>query len=151
MQKKDLIGGGIFTVLGIFIFWITLGYPALDDNHPGPGLFPQVLAVLFMGFGAMVVYSGFKPKKENEVVQASPFRKNYFDPVVIFLLIVGYMAFSDWLGFFITSFILLTLMMLRLKVVVWKSLIIAICLTIFVNFMFAKLLRVPLPPGLFRL
>jgi hypothetical protein len=65
------------------------------------------------------------------------------------LLIVGYMVFSNWLGFFITSLIVLSLMMLRLRVAIWKSLVIAVFLTVFVNFMFAKLLRVPLPTGLF--
>ena len=64
---------------------------------------------------------------------------------------LAYMVFSGLLGFFITSLIILALMMVKLKVKIWKSVAIAVFLTVFVNFMFAKLLRVPLPPGLFRL
>jgi putative tricarboxylic transport membrane protein len=149
MHKNEMIGGGLFVALGIFIFTVTLGFPPLDDNHPGPGLFPQILAILFIFFGGMVFYKGIKPKKGPEDPQEASVRYNYFGPIFVLLLIVGYMVFSNWLGFFITSVIVLSLMMLKLNVMVWKSLVIAVCLTVFVNFMFAKLLRVPLPPGLF--
>lgn len=149
MQKNDLIGGGLFVALGIFVFSVTLGFPPLDDNHPGPGLFPQILSILFIFFGGLVLYKGIKPKKGPEDTQEVPASYNYFNPAFVLLLIVGYMVFSDWLGFFITSLIVLSLMMLRLKVAIWKSLVIAVFLTVFVNFMFAKLLRVPLPTGLF--
>jgi len=154
MHKNDLIGGGLFFALGIFIFTVTLGFPSLEDNHPGPGLFPQILSILFIFFGGTVFYKGLKPKKEEKEKEAeSPPEAavsfNYFNPIFVLLLIVGYMVFSDWLGFFISSLIVLSLMMLKLRVAVWKSLVIAVCLTVFVDFMFAKLLRVPLPTGLF--
>ena len=149
MKKSEMIGGGLFVVLGIFIFTMTLGFPALDDNHPGPGLFPQILSILFMFFGGIVFYKGMKPGKAPADPQAASVRYNYLNPLFVLFLIAGYMVFSDWLGFFLTSMIVLSLLMLRLRVPAWKSVLIAVCLTVFVNFMFAKLLRVPLPTGLF--
>lgn len=149
MHKNDLIGGGLFVALGIFIFSVTLGFPPLDDNHPGPGLFPQILSILFIFFGGIVFYKGAKSQKGTEDSPEASVSYNYFNPIFVLLLIVGYMVFSNWLGFFITSLIVLSLMMLRLRVAIWKSLVIAVFLTVFVNFMFAKLLRVPLPTGLF--
>jgi hypothetical protein len=44
----------------------------------------------------------------------------------------------------------LLLMMIKLRVSLWKSAVIAVLMTLFVNLMFSKILRVPLPPGFLR-
>ena len=151
MALKDLIGGGIFTALGIFIFILTLRFPSLDDNHPGPSLFPTILAVLFVFFGGIVLYRGFRPGKEGgaeaTAEEALP-RENYFNPLFVLGLIVAYMIFSNWLGFLITSCLVLFLMMIKLRVSLLRSVFISILITLFVNIMFSKILRVPLPTGL---
>ncbi len=151
MKKSDLIGGGIFLALGLFIFLFTFGFPTLDKGHPGPALFPRILAVLFIVFGGIVFLRGWRGEKGGETSDAqeedglaSP---NYFNPVFVLILIVAYMALSNWLGFLITSFLVMSLMMIRLRVPYLRGLIISVCLTLFVNLMFAKILRVPLPPG----
>lgn len=59
------------------------------------------------------------------------------------------MALSNWLGFYITCALLLFLMMIKLRVPYLRALVISILLTLFVDFMFYKILRVPLPTGLF--
>ncbi len=151
MGSKDLIGGGIFTALGIFIFILTLRFPSLEGDHPGPGLFPAILAVLFVFFGGIVLYRGFRPVTEDgteEGVGESTPPENYFNPLFVLALIIAYMILSDWLGFLITSCLVLFLMMNRLRVSFWRSIFISILLTLFVNIMFSKILRVPLPPGL---
>jgi putative tricarboxylic transport membrane protein len=154
MGLKDLIGGGIFTALGIFIFILTLRFPSLDDaNHPGPGLFPTILAVLFVFFGGIVLYRGLKPAKETGIEDGAGEDfpgQNYYNPLFVLLLIIAYMLLSNWLGFLITSFFVLLLMMIKLRVSLWKSAVIAVLMTLFVNLMFSKILRVPLPPGFLR-
>ena len=63
MGSKDYIGGGIFIALGILIFSTTFSYPILDGGHPGPSLFPRVLAILFIFFGGIVVLQGWRSTK----------------------------------------------------------------------------------------
>jgi putative tricarboxylic transport membrane protein len=150
MGIKDLIGGGIFTALGIFIFILTLRFPSLDGNHPGPGLFPTILAVLFVFFGGIVLYRGLKPAKETGIQESGGEDlpgQDYYNPLFVLLLIIAYMLLSNWLGFLITSFFVMLLMMIKLRVSLWKSAVISVLMTLFVNIMFAKILRVPLPPG----
>jgi len=152
MKRGDLIGGGIFTALGIFIFILTFQFPSLEGGHPGPSLFPRILAILFIFFGGIIVLRGLRAgKKEPESSPAEeiPVPRNYFDPIFVLILIAGYMALSNWLGFFITSALILFLMMIKLRVPYLRSLVISILLTLFVNFMFYKILRVPLPTGFF--
>jgi len=152
MKRGDLIGGGIFTALGIFIFILTFQFPSLEGGHPGPSLFPRILAILFIFFGGIIVLRGLRAgKKEPESAPAEeiPVPRNYFDPIFVFILIGAYMILSNWLGFFITSTLILFLMMIKLRVPYLRSLVISILLTLFVNFMFYKILRVPLPTGFF--
>jgi putative tricarboxylic transport membrane protein len=152
MRKSDLIGGGIFTALGIFIFVLTLQFPSLDGGHPGPSLFPRILALLFIIFGGTVLLQGWRGvgngSEEAPPAEEIPISRNYSNPLFALILIGAYMVFSDWLGFMITSVLLLFLMMIKLRVTFFRSIVIAILVTLFINLMFAKILRVPLPPGI---
>jgi len=92
-------------------------------------------------------------KDRNGAEEASPAEeitasRSYLNPLFVLILIGAYMVFSNWLGFLVTSVLLLFLMMIKLRVTFFRSIVIAILVTLFVNLMFAKILRVPLPPGL---
>ena len=64
MGKNDYIGGGIFSCLGILIWVLTYSFPGpgseAGKRHPGPSLFPRVLATLFILFGLMVILNGWR-------------------------------------------------------------------------------------------
>jgi putative tricarboxylic transport membrane protein len=147
MKKGDLIGGGIFGALGIFILIWTLGFPTLDKSHPGPALFPRILAVLFIFFGGIVFYRGLKGEAAEAVSEEVPLTRNYFNPIFVLILIGIYIALSPVLGFYLTSTLVLFLLMLKLKVPYLRGILVSVLLTLFVDFMFVKLLRVPLPIG----
>jgi putative tricarboxylic transport membrane protein len=153
MGKNDYIGGGIFTGLGIFIWVYTWHFPVLMEasgRHPGPALFPRVLASLFILFGLMVILNGWRasssktPFREEVVVGLKP---NYFNPVLVVILIVAFIFLTPKLGFIITGTAILAILMMKLQVRPIKSLITSVVLTCFVYFMFATMLRVPLPRG----
>jgi putative tricarboxylic transport membrane protein len=150
MKKSDLIGGGIFLALGAFIIILTLGFPTLDKGDPGPSLFPRILAILFISFGGIVFLRGWRGEKEggeSEAQEEVSATRNYFNPIFVLILIGAYMLLSNWLGFLLTSFLVLFLMMIKLRVPYLRGLVISVLLTLFVNLMFSKILRVPLPPG----
>ena len=73
---------------------------------------------------------------------------NYFNPALVILLISGFIVFANKLGFLLTGFAVLFLLMMKLKVSLFKRSLVSIALVCFVYFMFAKVLRVPLPKGL---
>ncbi len=154
MGKNDYIGGGIFAGLGIFIWVYTWHFPVLMEaggRHPGPSLFPRVLASLFILFGLMVILNGWRasrsktPPREEGV---AGLKLNYFNPVFVVILIAAFILLTPKLGFLITGTAILAILMMKLQVRPLKSLIISVVLTCFVYFMFAKILRVPLPIGL---
>ena len=149
MGSRDYIGGGIFIALGILIFSMTFTFPILDGGHPGPSLFPRVLAILFIFFGGVVVLQGWrsaKVKTEVSIEEEGP-PSNRFNPILVIILIAAFIALVPEVGFVITGTVLLVILMLRLRVSALKSVIVSILLAAFIYTVFAKALRVPLPIG----
>ena len=151
MKKNDIIAGLIFVALGIFIFTQTVSYPSLEKGHPGPGLFPNLLAILFIAFGGVLIFKARKPASLPEggpEIPATP--KRIFNALFVLAIIVVFVAVVSFVGFLITSAILLFVLMKKLGVTILKSAIASVVITLFINLMFSKILRVPLPPGILR-
>jgi putative tricarboxylic transport membrane protein len=156
MGKKDCISGGIFAALGVVIWAFTFQFPTLPGGHPGPSLFPRVLATLFILFGSIVIWNGLlagrsktpPPVAEDEdgnVIITG--KENHFNAVFVIILIGVFIALSKYLGFIITGGALLFALMWKLRVKPLKSLIISAVVICFIYSVFAKILRVPLPHG----
>lgn len=144
-----MIAGGIFIALGIFIFTQTVTYPSLEKGHPGPGLFPNLLAILFIAFGATLVWKARKPPSSDEAQTEVPLGPQRITNAFFVIGIVAvYVLVVDFLGFLITSAVLLFLLMKKLHVSLFKSALASIAITLFINILFSKVLRVPLPFGM---
>jgi putative tricarboxylic transport membrane protein len=149
MGKNDYIGGGIFIALGVFIWAMTFQFPGLEGGHPGPSLFPRVLGTLFIFFGSLVVHNGWKTRRvEEESLPGEEIPLNYFNPILVIILIAAFIALANKLGFIISGFAILFILMTKLRVSLLKRSIVSVALVCFVFMIFSKLLRVPLPIGL---
>ncbi len=148
MKKNDIVFGSIFVALGIFVFTQTFFYPSLEKGHPGPGLFPNLLAVLFIVFGSVLIFKAKRPSGPDEGEEAPPGRKRVTNAFFVLGIIVVYVVAVDKVGFLVTSAILLFLLMKKLGAPAKRSAIASVCITLFINIMFLKILRVPLPPGI---
>ena len=84
MRRSDLISGEIFTALGILISVLTLQFPSPQGGHPGQSLFPRILAILFIFFGVIVIWNGWRPA--NVKTEESPAEEeappNKFNPIL---------------------------------------------------------------------
>jgi putative tricarboxylic transport membrane protein len=149
MGRKDYVGGGVFIALGICIAATSLSFPELDGGHPGPSLFPRVLAALFILFGGIVAWQG---RRQAMLKTVEPFEEegpppDRFNPILVIILIAAFIALADTMGFFITGSVVLAILMLRLRVPALKSVTVSVLLVAFIYTIFAKGLRVPLPIG----
>jgi len=146
-----LIGGGIFIALGISILILTIPFPSLDKDHPGPSLFPNILAALFIFFGSLLLFKARKSsrgKRPTEEASETLPSRNVWNAFFTLGIIVAFMVLESWLGFLLTSFFLLFLFMKKLGTSLFKSVVLSILVTLFTHFIFYKILRVPLSPGL---
>ena len=148
MKKNDTVFGCIFIALGIFIFTQTFFYPSLEKGHPGPGLFPNLLAILFIIFGGVLILKAKKPSAAEGEETAPPTHKKVANALFVLGIIIVYVAVVDKVGFLATSAVLLFALMKKLGAPLLRSAIASLCITLFINIMFLKILRVPLPPGI---
>ncbi len=155
MGKNDYIGAGIFIALGVFIWAVSFQFPVLPGGHPGPSLFPRVLGTLFIFFSLIVIREGRRtsktppPAEEDEGGNVTLIgEKNYFNAVLVIILIAAFIVLAGRVGFIITGGAVLFILMWKLHVKLLKSLIISAVVMCIIYSVFSKGLRVPLPHGL---
>ena len=124
MKISDTVVGVGFVGAGALIVAGTLHYPILEAGHPGPSLFPRIVGTLMAAFGLLVAVQGFRAR---DVTEAVAWRRLHRSA-----------------GFVNALFVL----MWRLEVRPLRALVVAIVFNTLVHFLFAKILRVPLPLGI---
>jgi len=152
MKISDRVMGAGFVGAGAAIFLATLGFPRLDGGSPGPALFPRVLAVLMIGFGACLAFQAALRRHTNPPdaapVPAGPHAGGVINALLVFAAIIVFMLVSQVLGFLLTTAAILLGLMWWLGTPLPRAAAAAVGLTLFVYVIFGKVLRVPLPLGL---
>ena len=141
---------GLGTV--IFSIWVLLyarNFPKLAQGYPGPSLFPMVLAVLFIFAGIILIVQDLRSGAKKLKFDIGDLSRVHLINIGLTLAaILFYIFLSDFLGFQFTSVIILVALMKRLRVSTFWSLIMACGVTFGIYVLFAKILLVPLPWGL---
>lgn len=135
----------------------TRTFPTLFGQSYGPDLFPRLIGFGLIASGLLLIFRGVRQKRRSGTntgwyapglwVTQSRLKLNV---LLLLLALVGYILFSDWLGFIITSMIILSVLLYRLGSSILVSLLIATLTTAVLQLVFAKLLLVPLPAGLLQ-
>jgi putative tricarboxylic transport membrane protein len=146
--SNTAIGIGLI-VFAIAVLFYTRTFPTLEKGYPGPSLFPNVLAVLFIISGITLVVQGVRSGERILRFETSGITGSGLINILLALgAIIFYIFLSDFLGFQITSFILLSGLMKWLRVSTPWSLVMAFGVTLAIYVLFAKILLVALPWGL---
>jgi putative tricarboxylic transport membrane protein len=150
MKVSDALVGAGFAGAGALVFTGTLTYPPMEGGQPGPALFPRIIAVLLIGFGARLGWEGVRSRDRSEAVAWRDLHRNpaFVNALFVVAAVVGYVALADRLGFLLTAAGLMFVLMWRLAVRPLTAMAVAVAFTLVVHALFAKLLRVPLPTGL---
>jgi putative tricarboxylic transport membrane protein len=125
------------------------GFPNLDNGYPGPSLFPEVLAVLFIFCGIGLIIQGVRQREKIlkfDLGNITP--AGWLNIAFVLGTILCYILFAEFLGFLIFSFVILMILMKWLKVKILPSLVMSFIVTLSIYILFAKVLLVPLPWGL---
>lgn len=150
MKISDTVVGAGFVAAGALIIAGTLNYPTLEGGHPGPSLFPRILGGMMAVFGGMVSVQGLRVRDASEDVDWLRLHRStaFINAMVVLVGVLAYILLVERVGFLLTGALLLFTIMWRLKVPVVKALIVAVVFNTIVHFLFAKIMRVPLPMGI---
>jgi len=141
----DQLTGAALAIVGALVAWQSWQYPIGSLADPGPGYLPFALGIALAGFGAVVAAAGGR---------SPAFRWRHFGDGLKGLAILAGLGFAalalERLGYRITIAVLL---LYYLGVVERRPWITTLVLTVVVSlgshYVFARLLRVPLPIGIF--
>jgi hypothetical protein len=151
MRKSDLICGLFWLSLGMLITFWSMDYAVGSIVSPGPGFLPLVLGILLMLLSIILLKEFIKDgliKNTGPASLPADWKKIGY---TISILLAATFLFET-LGYFITIFLLMLLLMLVAELKSWKKiLLIAVFSTFGVHLVFVVLLEQPLPVGFLRL
>lgn len=133
------------------MLWHIQGYPAMPGQKFGPAWFPGLIAVGLILCGAVLAAQSMRRAAPLFVVPEWLGQPRALVGVtsVVAGLLFYYLA-ADTLGFYLTALALLALWM-RLLGASWRvTLPVAVIATLLIHLSFYKLLRIPLPWGVFE-
>lgn len=149
MRVSNTAIGSLAIVFGLWVIWYAKDFPKLEKGYPGPSLFPMVLAVLFIAAGIVLIFQDIRSRSKILKFDAGDLSRAHLINIGLILgAVLFYILLSDFLGFQLTSVIILFFLMKRLRVSNAWALTMACGVTFGIYVLFAKMLLVPLPWGL---
>jgi putative tricarboxylic transport membrane protein len=154
VRVNDAVIGVVLVLFALAMIVYTRTFPAMPGQDYGPALFPTLIGLGFIVTGVILIVSGLRRRRVEPLFGGGEWLRS--GPHIInFLAVVGglllYIVASDWLGFILTSLLLLFVWLVLFrggKPI--SSLAIALAVTLAVNYAFSQLLLVPLPLGLLQ-
>ena len=155
MRGTDRWVGLALALLGAAVFWSAQAFPAVPGQKLGAGFLPMLVgAGLLVCALALIVRSvrgaAYGAGAAGSATDSEPRREHFGSSAAIIGAVIGYIALADRLGFLIVAPLCLVACFLALRVKLMPALLWALAGTIIVHVAFYKLLRVPLPWGVFR-
>jgi putative tricarboxylic transport membrane protein len=146
VQRVDRWAGLVLALLGAAVFWSSRSFPAVPGQKLGAGFLPGMVGVGLLLSGLALAWRSRKVYAAAEARAA----EHVGSAFVIMAVIAFYVLAADKLGFLIVAPLGLLAVFRALRVGWRPSITWAIGGTVIVHIAFYKLLRVPLPWGVFR-
>lgn len=147
-KSKRKVNIDVYIGAGLILFSAYLLY-ATSSIKPESAKFPMIVIMLLMFLSIVVLVAGIRKTRNPKYVLKSDTLLNLEvvqTPLMVFLLIAGYIILIKFIGFFISTFVFVPALMLYYGMRNIKVIIITdIVLNLFVYLLFTKLLNVMLP------
>jgi putative tricarboxylic transport membrane protein len=147
MRFNDALIGIGAIIFGLVVVIHAQSFPRMG-NMPGPSLFPTVLGVLLMIAGAVQIPSGIKSRAPLVTVLPEFTAGGVFKTAAFVLGVFFYIYAAETLGFLLTSFCIMFVLMLLLRAKPLPAALVSAGTTLAAYLIFNKMLLVPLPMGL---
>ncbi|GKX29684.1 hypothetical protein SH1V18_21640 [Vallitalea longa] len=147
MKKGNIVSGCIVIFIGVYVFFMTAGFPEGSNNVPGPAFFPRILAIIAIVLGAILVVQALINKADVEKINLHD--ENAKKSYITMGIIAIYLILFNKIGFLLlTPLLLFILIRFYGMKSIWKNAVISIMVTSVVYGVFVSLLSVPLPMGI---
>ncbi len=148
MKISDAIAGALFLAFGVAVMAIAMQLPAMPGQPYGAATFPLLIGAGFVLVSLALIVRGVTDWHSLPGVLLSDWGRSprtWLRMALTVLLVILYIAFSDWLGFTLSSFLVLLTLFLAMQVRPVTAVVVAVIATLVTQQAFGVLLRVPLP------
>ena len=151
MKFDDSILGVIILIFGVTIIYLSSGFETLRHISYGPGFFPTIIGAGFVLCGSLLVgrriLEGVPWGKWVELGNWSRSPRHIVNFFLVPVSVILYILISDVVGFFLSMILLLSVQIAWFTRQIWKSITIALLVTLFLQVFFQGFMSVPLPWG----
>lgn len=149
MKHRDLISGLFWLAVGILLSILSANYTVGNIVEPGPGFLPLILGILIIFLSLIVLIGTRKSSPEGKVASSGEGGWKRVSYAVLVLIVLAF--FFEKIGYLITFFLLMFLLMIGAGGQSWKRIVLtALFSAVGVYVIFVLLLEQPLPSGLLR-
>jgi putative tricarboxylic transport membrane protein len=150
MRINDALIGAVLLVFAGAVFAYARTLPAIPGQEYGAAVFPMLNAIGLGGCGLLLVASGMR-HWQGAVEWNSWARTHHAwgKLAAVVALILVYIFATPVAGFLPTSFAILLIFLLMMRVHWWLAILVALGTSVLIQQTFSGLLRVPLPLGPF--
>ena len=153
MKVNDALLGAALVVLGAVVLWHIQGFPPMPGQTYGPAWFPGLIAIGLIVCGVLLTVARLRAAAPQPLVALPEWTQRARPVASVASVIAGlllYVALADLLGFHLIATALL-LAWSRLLGASWRlALPVSVAATVVIHLAFYKLLKVPLPWGVFE-
>ncbi|MET3506461.1 tripartite tricarboxylate transporter TctB family protein [Halalkalibacter oceani] len=146
MAIANFIFIAIVVTISLLVLVTTKSFPMGDYTVGfGPGFFPVITAMIMLGLSLLLIIQTIRTKDKslfNMNMKALKF------PAILVGLLIIYSIMLEYVGFFLSTVMILTVTMIAFKTRLVKSLIISVVITALLYVGFKLVLKVPLPEGI---
>jgi putative tricarboxylic transport membrane protein len=151
VRLSDTILGLLVGAFGVAILWHIASYPTIPGHYYGPAMFPAIVGWGFILFGGMLLLRSIRQAAwRKPLLDWQTWRNNGRGALAaLFVLasIQAYIYLGDLIGFQILGFLIMAVLFLWAGRTLVFSIGLAVFVTVLLDALFSKLLRVPLPTG----
>jgi putative tricarboxylic transport membrane protein len=150
LRHVDIIAGIVFALVGVLVLFHSLQLPFYVEDVPGPGFFPTLLAVALSVCGAVLALSRARASEDDADKFELPTRWQAKRSLGLWVAVLVASVLVGIVGFLVAMFFLVAVLLLGIEGRRGIGAIVAIIATpLLAYLLFASLLRVPLPAGVF--
>jgi putative tricarboxylic transport membrane protein len=152
MKKHDLTSSSIWIVVSALFCWESLGLGLGTLTEPGPGLFPFLMSLFLIFFSAGLFAASLRKKGGVNFIEVRKFwpdRDGFRRIGLTVLFLASYVVALNYLGFIMTTFLFIFLLLRFIEPQKWPIVILGSLLTAGGSYaIFEIWLRANLPVGL---
>ena len=160
--KREIIGALFFVCFGLFLGWQSFNYRIWGEVGPRAGFFPLAIAIILVVLSLIIIVKSLidrsdviksQARKEEQIQVANETATVDHRKIAYYVILAALFAILlTSVGFVITSFAYLLLMLKLVEKMNWKKSILWTSISIAVSYLvFVRALDVQLPQGVFHI